>query len=196
MIIILEYTYSIKRYIDTIETINKTLDILCPCCDKVTRKQGKYRRTVNYKTESYEIPVFRRRCAECKKTFSLLPMFIVPWGRFANHIIELFLRWILSGVPIAHLPALVTSPHVSIVSLKTLYRWKYKYLKPLLQWWQKAREQLGRDEPFGDGVLSLYREGIGTFREFGILVSLAFGSETPMPRQGNLYTAMYVRQLL
>lgn len=192
MTIILEFNHSIKRYISTVETFE--LELLCPCCRKLTRKHGKYKRTVNYKTKSYEIPILRRRCAHCKKTFSLIPSFIVPWGRFANHILEFFLRLILAGIPMSLLAECLSTVDVSIISLKTLYRWKTKYLTLLLSWWKDERQRMVDFYHDGDQLLALYRKGMNSAEEFHLLLSFLFGGHQKVPRKGKLFSAIRFRQ--
>jgi hypothetical protein len=37
---------------------------------------GKYEKTVHFKHQSFRIPIMRRKCPDCKKTFSLSLAFI------------------------------------------------------------------------------------------------------------------------
>ncbi|WP_417006708.1 DUF6431 domain-containing protein, partial [Aquibacillus salsiterrae] len=83
MTIILEYPHSIKRYIKFINHID--IECNCPFCGRPLWNHGKYNRTVHHKTKSYVIPIIRKRCPDCDKTFSLLPSFVRPWARFSNH---------------------------------------------------------------------------------------------------------------
>lgn len=194
MPIILEYFIPIKRYIATIESIE--LEVLCPCCGRRTRKHGKYKRTVHFKTKSHEIPIMRRRCPDCKKTFSLIPCFIVPWGRFSNHIIEFLLRWVFFGIPLTLLPERLSTDEVSVISKKTVYRWKAKFFSRFLNWWKAERKRIAEHYQDGDGLLALYREGIGSADEFLLLVSFYFGEDPSIPKPGNLFSAIHFRQTL
>lgn len=192
MPIILDYPFSIKRYIATIET--KELEVPCECCGKLTRKHGKYKRTVHFKKRTYEIPIMRRKCRDCKKTFSLIPSFIISWGRFANHIIEFFLRWIFSGMPLTLLAERLSTENVSVISLKTLYRWKSKFFGQLMKWWIFQRNKMAEYYQEGDGLLALYREGIDSSGEFLILLTFFFRDHQAIPRAGKLLSAIISRQ--
>jgi hypothetical protein len=175
MIILLECSLSIKTYIKTIKTIE--IELVCPCCGSKTWKHGKYERTVHTKRVPYRIPILRRKCPKCKKTFSLLPHFIKPWARFDNHVREMAGRWWLSRVPIRHLPMRLTTEKTSIISLKTLYRWLRKMKSSIIEWIYFQRKMLiGRG---GEELLELYRHGINSGEELGYFLGLLFNGRIP-----------------
>ncbi len=91
-----------------------------------------------------------------------MPCFTFPWGRFANHIYEFLGRWLMEGVPINRLAELLTTSSVSVVSLKTLYRWRLRIMGFLEKWWIDQRTRWVFEFQGGDGLLSLYREGINS----------------------------------
>ncbi|EIJ78460.1 hypothetical protein PB1_01920 [Bacillus methanolicus PB1] len=124
----------------------------------------------------------------------MIPCFIVPWGRFANHIIEFLLRWIFSGLPLVLLPERLSTEEVSVVSQKTLYRWKAKYFARFLKWWKNERKRMAEYYQDGDGLLALYRKGIGSAEEFLILVSSFFGEDRSIPGPGKLFSSIHFRQ--
>lgn len=192
MSILLKCPLTIKKYKKFIKNFNE--DIHCPCCDKITRKHGKYEKTIHFKHESHRIPILRRRCPDCDTTFSLMPFFTFPWGRFANHIYEFFCRWLMTGLPVSSLAELLTTPTVSVVSLKTLYRWKRLFQDLWEKWRIDQRMKWISEFKDGDGLLSFYREGMSSNDEIHLLLSLFFGGNTSVPQKGRLFSMINVRQ--
>jgi hypothetical protein len=189
MSILLECSLSINGYIKEIESYD--IEVSCPCCGRKMWKHGKYKRTVHFKKRSYVIPILRRRCPTCSKTYSLIPCFIIPWARFANHIRELMGRWLLAGVPLARLQENLSTFATSIVSLKTLYRWKAKLKAVFEQWMMDQRNRIILS---GEGeMLSLYRLGISTAQECEFFLSLFFGGTTHIPGKGRLFSVINIR---
>lgn len=193
MTIIRKCLFTIKDYLKFVE--NNVAHGSCPCCGRRLRKHGKFNRTVHFRQRSYEIPILRRRCPDCRKTFSLKPCFIVPWGRFANHIFEFLLRWISSGTSTTSLAHLLTTHTVSFVSLKTLYRWKAKYFRLFFKWREGVRRMLVESFHEGDGFLTLYRRGMNSEEEIRFLLHFYFTGES-IPRIGRIFSAIFFRQTL
>lgn len=192
MIILLESPLSFKKYLKFVKQFNQ--DVFCPCCGRLTRKHGKYEKTVHSKHQSFRIPIMRRRCPDCNKTFSLMPCFTLPWGRFMNHIYEFFGRWTLKGVPISQLTDKLTTSSVSVVSLKTLYRWKHRFYDFWEKWWIDQRRQWASEFQEGEGVLPFYRRGINSWEEIQILISFFFGGNGSIPCKGRLFSLINLRQ--
>lgn len=195
MPILLDCPPTFKKYMKFIETFN--MDISCPCCGRVTRKHGKYEKTIHFKHQSYRISILRRRCPDCNKTFSLMPSFSIPWGRFGNHLYEVFVRWILEGIPVHRLAEWVTTASVSVVSHKTLYRWKRRFEDFIVSWLVDQRKRLAAEFAEGDGVLSLYRQGLSTKEELQLLLAFYFyevGSS--VPGIGRVLSVLNVRQFI
>ncbi|WP_269082503.1 DUF6431 domain-containing protein [Aneurinibacillus tyrosinisolvens] len=191
MIILLECAYSIKKYIRNIYRYE--IEVVCPCCGERMRKHTGYKRNVICKTKVYEIPVLRRRCRHCKKVYSLLPSFIIPYERFANHIREYMGLWVREGVPIAHLPVRLTTENVSIVSLRTLYRWQAKIKAKVHNWMHRQRAIVAARYEEGEGLLPLYREGMNSKQEQRLLLSLFFNQAGNLPRMGTLFSKLNLR---
>lgn len=191
MIILLEYPLNIKKYMKVIETFDE--DVFCPCCGRVTRKHGQYERTVHFKTKSYRISIMRRRCPDCDITVSLLPCFIFPWGRFANYIYEFFGRWLAEGIPISQLAEMLTTPAVSVVSSKTLYRWKRRYKNLWGKWILGQRKKWSSEFQEGEGLLPFYRLGLTSNEEIQLLLTFYFG-ESRVPCKGRLFSRINLRQ--
>jgi hypothetical protein len=182
MIILLDCVISIKRYLKQLHMCDQ--DIECPHCHTQMRKHGSYERQVVYKRNLYRIPVLRRRCKACHITCSLLPCFVQPWQRFANHIREGVGRWYLTGTPLYRLPHYFETVGLS---LRSLYRWKSKWGEKFRIWLIIQRRRLANDYDQGDGILGLYRLGLTSEQEREITLSLFLG-DFPFPRVGTLVT--------
>lgn len=191
MSILLECPLTFKKYLKFIEIFNE--DIHCPCCGRLTRKHGKYEKTVHFKHESLRIPILRRRCPDCNKTFSLMPCFTFPWGRFANHIYEFLLRWLLENTPISVMAEWLSTTVVSVISLKTLYRWKKRFWYLFGEWWIKLRKLLASRLQEDDGLLSVYRQGMNSKQELHFLLTLFFKESGSIPCKGRLFSIMNLR---
>lgn len=192
MIILLECPLTIKKYMNFIEAYNES--VCCPCCGRLTRRHGKHEKTIHYKTKSYRIPILRRRCPDCDKTFSLMPCFTIPWGRFANHIYEFMGRWLIEGIPISQLAEWLTSCAVSVLSLKTLYRWKRLFQDFWGKWWMDQRKKWITEFSEGEGVLSFYRQGMSSNEETHLLLSFYFNGVDTVPCKGRLFSMINLRQ--
>lgn len=192
MSILLECPLTFKKYMKFIETFDE--DIHCPSCGRVTRKHGKYEKTIHYKHESFRIPILRRRCPDCNKTFTLMPCFTFPWGRFANHIYEFLVSWSLEGTPIGAMAEWLTTSAVSVVSLKTLYRWKKRFMDLWGKWWINQRRQMALEFQEGDRLLAVYRQVINSKQEIHFLLTLYFEENGSIPRRGRLFSIINLRQ--
>jgi transposase-like protein len=190
MIILLECPLSINRYIKEIHTYES--EVKCPYCDRRLRKHGSYQRSIVFKRRIYTIPVLRRRCPSCDVTFSLLPCFTSPGMTFANHIREYMGRWLLAGACLSELPERLSTAEVSIVSLRTLQRWRAKLFKRGEDWFLKQRLLLANEYEDGDGILALYREGLHSRQEIELLLTFFLGS-TSLPRKGSIISKMNLR---
>jgi transposase-like protein len=192
MPILLDCPFTIKKYMIFVKTYHE--DTFCPCCGRITRRHGKYEKTVHFKYQSFRIPIMRRRCPDCNKTFSLMPCFSHSWARFANHIYEFFVRWLMAGIPISQLTEFLTTSSVSVISLKTLYRWKKRFFDSLGKWWIRRRQEWAAEFQEADGVLSLYREGMSSNQEIHFLLSFYFGEIESVPGKGRLFSMINLRQ--
>lgn len=174
MTILLECPQSIKRYSTFIDSYEEVVS--CPTCGINTRKHGVYHRKVFFKNKFHLIKILRRRCSSCKITHALIPSFIVPWGRFMNHLRELFIWYLWSGFTVNHLINLLTELPVSPLSLRTLYRWKNRILTRIGEWWIIERKRVAIEYDSDDGILELYRQRGGSVEEFRFLL-LHFAEE-------------------
>lgn len=190
MPIVVRFPLFIKSYIQEIRSFN--VDILCPSCGRRLRKHGSYERTVIWKRKGYEIPILRRRCPRCDVTYSLLPCFITPFMRFANHIREFLGRWLLVGEPLAKLPERLSTEAVSVVSLRSLYRWKSRLQSRFADWWKEQRTAAATSPELLDALLECYRQGMNSEQERHMLFSLFFRGEG-IPRRGELLSKINLK---
>lgn len=189
MPILLECYLNINRYKKEICLFNE--EIPCPCCHRKLRKHGQYERDVIFRNKSYTIPILRRRCTRCNKTFALIPCFIIPWGRFANPVRELLCRWLFKGISFTHLLNRLCTNGIPILSSRTLYRWKAKFLDRWDTWFHEQRTLFAKEFEGGDGVLVLYREGMNAEQERETLLTFFLGKW--LPRKGAVLSKMNLR---
>jgi hypothetical protein len=189
MIIVLEYVLSINRYIKDFEHSNLEVVDCCPCCKRKLWKHATYKRSLLFKRKIYTIPIRRMRCSSCRKTFSLMPFFVTPWMPFANHIREYMGRWLFMGIPLSHLPEKLSSTNVSILSLRTLYRWKARLRDFWKPWYLQQRTAWATST---SGLLPLYRHGIDSVQEREMIFRFYFGTDR-LPRQGSYLNWLHLQ---
>jgi hypothetical protein len=188
MIIVLECSLSIKRYMKDFQYVQlKVVD--CPCCKRKLWKHATYQRTLLFKRKIYIIPIRRMRCSSCRETFSLMPFFVTPWMTFANHIREYMGRWLFLGVPLSHLPEKLSSIQISILSLRTLYRWKARLRSRWNPWYLQQRTAWASG---AKGLLQLYRQGMDSVQERERVLVYSFGTDH-LPRQGSYFNWLHLQ---
>lgn len=158
----------------------------CPLCGKSLWNHDSYERTVHHKSKSYKIKIIRKLCSDCNRTFSLIPSFVKPWARFANHIWEFLARFVLEGILKYRLPELLSSERTSIISLRTIYRWMARLKERTSAWRNEQLTQFVRDYEAGDSLLELYRHGVHTNEEWHFLFFHFFGGD--MPKRGTIFS--------
>ncbi|MBD8071281.1 hypothetical protein [Bacillus sp. PS06] len=100
----------------------------------------------------------------------------------------------MEGVPVFRLSDWLTTSSVSVISLKTLYRWKHQFQDFWGSWWIEQRKRLVFDFQEGDGVLSVYRGGMSSNEELQLLLTFFFGKNTQVPCKGRLFSMLNLRQ--
>lgn len=168
-------------------------NVPCPTCNRRLRKHARSKRTVVWKRRIHSIPIQRMRCPSCDVTFSLIPCFIKPWERFANHIRELMLRWLLRGLPLTQLPFKLSSPAVSILSIRTLRRWKASLWNRWKKWYFQQRTDLFIRTELGAGLLPLYRNGISSEQERHLVIASFLETQEKIPSTGHVLSALNLR---
>jgi len=178
MSILLEYTSSINRYCKEITTA--PLDIPCPCCKRRLRRHTctSQTRDVVTKGKVYRIPIIRLRCPKCDKTYSLLPSFVSRYNPYANYIRECIGRWILSGISLTQiLQCLCAIQDIPIVSLRSLYRWKRRWLLRFEPWYVKSRIRVAKDLESSRVLLDLYRSNMDARLELDLVFTYSLGAD-------------------
>ena len=99
----------------------------------------------------------------------------------------------MDGVPICRLSDWLTTSSVSVISLKTLYRWKRRFQNLLEEWWVAQRKKLASEFQEDDGILSLYRRGMSSTHEIQLLLSFFFGGKASVPCMGRLFSMFNLR---
>jgi hypothetical protein len=111
---------------------------------------------------------------------------------FANHIREFMGRWLLMGARLSALPERISTTEISIVSLRTLQRWKAKQFKRWEDWFLKQRWLVASEHEDGDGILALYRKGLNSQQEKELLLTFFLGG-TSLPRKGAILSKINLR---
>lgn len=99
MVIVHKFPVDVRGY--TVLGRNNDFPVIecCPCCGAVNRlhRHGFYERYAIEAGEMYRLPICRLICPDCKKTFSILPDFLLPYFQHTvKFIIEILLAFWLS----------------------------------------------------------------------------------------------------
>lgn len=130
MIIILPFSGGVTAYLSMIFNWYQSAPHSCPLCKGKTHRHGKYSRTVYSKDECYVIPIFRRRCPNCKVTFSFIPSFIKPYARFLNsYRFDLLHLHVVEKASIKQTPSHASTTGKHSVSTCTFRRWLKRFKK-------------------------------------------------------------------
>lgn len=100
----------------------------------------------------------------------------------------------MDGMPISRLAEWLTTSSVSVISLKTLYRWKQRFRGLWGKWWIHQRKKWATDLQEGDGILSFYRQGMSSNEEIHLLLAYFFDHDRSIPRKGKLFSMINLRQ--
>lgn len=125
MVIVLPLLVSIKEYLRAYRDKSPDMEIQCPCCGRRLRRHGCYYRRVVLGLGIHLVPVYRRLCPRCRRTFSLCPCFLRPYSQFALPVHEAAARLLVQGrSPDAIAERLCQGPQVGGVSGRTIQRWQ------------------------------------------------------------------------
>ena len=128
MVIVLPLLAAIKEYLGEYGDKSPDMEIHCPCCGRRLRRHGRYFRSVVLGTALYRIPVYRRLCPRCRRTFSLCPCFLRPYSQFSLPVHEAAARLLVSGrSPDAIAERLCPGPTTGGVSGRTILRWQKRW---------------------------------------------------------------------
>jgi len=133
----------------------------CGRCGCGMQRHGRYWRWVVMPRRMYHMPVYRRRCPQCKGTCSLLPDFLRPYARFVTLVREGVLRRRLRGRwSWGALAEKASSFTVGLLSEKTLRRWLAGARQVAGAWGQFLAQYILQGWPATD-VFSLTRRRDG-----------------------------------
>lgn len=128
MMIVLPILVAIKEYLAEYGDRSPDMEVRCPCCGRRLRKHGRYFRSVVLGKVFYRIPVYRRLCPHCRKTFSLCPCFLRPYSQFALPVHEAAARLLAQGrSPDRVAEHLCQGPKTGGVSERTILRWQRRW---------------------------------------------------------------------
>lgn len=128
MVIVLPMLAAIKEYLAKYGDKSPDMEIRCPCCGRRLRRHGRYFRRVVLGTVLYRVPVYRRLCPRCRRTFSLCPCFLRPYSQFALPVHEAAARLLVQGrSPDQIAERLCQGPEAGGISGRTILRWQRRW---------------------------------------------------------------------
>jgi hypothetical protein len=101
---------------------------------------------------------------------------------------------LFEGGSIWQLAEWLTTSSVSVISLKTLYRWKKCFFNLWGKWWINQRRELVEECQEGDGLLSFYRQEMNSTQKIHLLLYFYFGGNESIPCKGRLFSMINLRQ--
>lgn len=124
MIIIKYLGKTVKGYLRRYQDVPPKCEESCPDCHGKLYKHGRYYRFVITVKAITRIPIYRRFCPSCGKTFSLLPDFLYPYIVHSGWILQK--AWILRYVrekSYNRIQSVIFSNETGGISYKTIKRW-------------------------------------------------------------------------
>lgn len=124
MIIIKYLGKTVKGYLRRYQDVPPKCEVNCPNCNHKLYKHGYYYRSVVSGKAITRIPIYRRLCPSCGKTFSLLPDFLYPYIVHSGWILQK--AWILRyvrGESYNYIQSVIFSNETGGISYKTIKRW-------------------------------------------------------------------------
>lgn len=124
MFIIVTFLGGISQYLIEANQWFDEITDRCPLCEAKTHRHGQYQRIVWSELSAFQIPIFRRYCPSCSRTFSYIPSFIKPYARFLNsYRLHRIGRHVLEQVSINKAIISLTVTSVTSISTTTFRRW-------------------------------------------------------------------------
>lgn len=124
MSIIVTFIGDITQYVIQAKSWFDEITDRCPNCDAKTHRHGHYTRTVWSELCAFLIPIFRRYCPDCGKTFSYIPSFLKPYARFLNsYRFNRLKQHILDQVSLRKTIGFFSDAKITPISLTTFIRW-------------------------------------------------------------------------
>lgn len=192
MSILLNYPPRLNAYNKEIRSGH--IEAYCGSCGRKMRiHEYDDTRTVVWKNRMRSVTLLRLRCATCDVTHTLIPTFLVPWGRFANHVREFFVRLLLLGIPLPRLAERLSSEASSILSIRTLRRWKKRIKAKWLFWLEHTRKTALSTPGWDNLLLEVYRNEATAAQEAQFLLACFFGERgESVPRSGNILDRLHL----
>lgn len=186
MSILLDYPPHLNAYNKEIRS-RQLDDVLCPFCGKKMNRHQYRVRSMFWKHRFHEVILLRMRCTPCDRTHTMFPSFLLPWRRFANHILEFLGRMLLAGCPLTSLDEFLTSWASSIVSIRTLWRWKKKLAAKWRTWLETTRKSIVATPGWDDLWVRSFVGDRDTIYEMRLLLAFFFGERgEPVPPPGRI----------
>lgn len=124
MSIVLPLAHSVQGYLRRYGQVGPNLPLRCGHCHtQPLHRHGCYWRAVVCRWRIYRIPIYRWKCPNCRRTVSVLPDFLKPYARFLSFLREKAIWRRMAGWQWERIAQAVSSPAVSVVSVRTLLRW-------------------------------------------------------------------------
>lgn len=98
------------------------------------------------------------------------------------------MRCLLAGICLTYLPERLTTPQTSIISLKTLYRWKAQIKGVVIDWMNEQRKKLTGIYEEDESLLPLYRHGVSRIEELQFFLWHFF--EGLLPAKGKMLSTL------
>lgn len=130
MLIVLPLARSVQSYLHRFANNPPGIRPRCPHCGAShMHAHGHYWRSVVERRRISRIPIYRWRCPQCGRTLSLLPDLLAPYARFLTLLRQKAVSRRLAGWSWERVALAVSSPDVSVVSVRTLLRWWRRFLR-------------------------------------------------------------------
>lgn len=124
MIIVKYLGKTVKGYLRRYQDVPPKCEETCPDCHGKLYKHGCYYRNVITGKKITKIPIYRRYCPACGKTFSLLPDFLYRYRVHSGRILQR--AWILryiKGKSYHFIQTSISKNVIGGISYKTVKRW-------------------------------------------------------------------------
>lgn len=128
IVIVLSLLVTIKEYLEKYAGKSPDMVIHCPCCGRQLRRHGHYFRQAVFGVKLYRIPIYRRFCPRCRRTFSLCPCFLRPYSQFSLPVHEAVARLLVQGKsPHALAESLCRGTQAGGIAGRTVQRWQSRW---------------------------------------------------------------------
>lgn len=135
LLIVLPLLVGIKDYLGEFGDRSPGMEIFCPRCGRRLRRHGRYFRMMVLGKALYRIPIYRRFCPRCKRTFGLCPHFLRPQSQFALGVREASMRLLLQQKsPASIAESICQGPKAGGISERTILRWQKRWNDGAADW--------------------------------------------------------------